>query len=108
MRLIRPGFCTVSSVAVEQSSSCFELQAKLTHYRHFPDARILLELCYKSPHVRKAHEGPMGCVRAPQWGIIRLSRLFTTRARAERERDKLEATFTYKKVSLGVGFVAKE
>jgi hypothetical protein len=37
--------------------------------------------------------------------FIRLSRLFTTRAQAEKERDKLEAMFTYKRVSLGVGVV---
>jgi hypothetical protein len=40
--------------------------------------------------------------------FIRLSRLFTTRAQAEKERDKLKATFTYKKVSFGVGFVVNE
>jgi len=40
--------------------------------------------------------------------FIRLSRLFTTRAQAEKECDKLEARFTYKKVSLGVGIVAKD
>jgi hypothetical protein len=40
--------------------------------------------------------------------FIFLSRLFTTRALAEKERDKLEATFTYKKVSLGVGAIAKK
>jgi len=40
--------------------------------------------------------------------FIRLSRPFTTRAQAEKERDKLKATFTYKRVSLGVGFVVKE
>jgi hypothetical protein len=34
-----------------------------------------------------------------------VSRLFTTRAQAEKERDKLEAMFTYKRVSLGVGIV---
>jgi len=37
--------------------------------------------------------------------FIRLSRLFTTRAQAEKERDKLKATFTYKRASLGVGVV---
>jgi hypothetical protein len=37
--------------------------------------------------------------------FIVLSRLFTTRAQAEKERDKLEAMFTYKRVSLGVGVV---
>jgi hypothetical protein len=40
--------------------------------------------------------------------FIFLSRLFTTRAQAEKERDKLEAAFTYKKVSLGVGAIAKK
>jgi len=40
--------------------------------------------------------------------LIHLSRLFTTRAQAEKERDKLEAKVTYKKVSLGVGVVVKE
>jgi hypothetical protein len=30
-----------------------------------------------------------------------LSRLFTARAQTEKERDKLRATFIYKKVSLG-------
>ena len=35
----------------------------------FPDTRILLELCYNSPNVRKANEGPMGCLRAAQRGI---------------------------------------
>jgi len=39
--------------------------------------------------------------------FIFLSRPFTTRAQAEKERDKLEATFTYK-VSLGVGAIAKK
>jgi hypothetical protein len=37
--------------------------------------------------------------------FIPLSRLFTTRAQAEKERDKLKATFIYKRVSLGVGVV---
>jgi hypothetical protein len=37
--------------------------------------------------------------------FIVLSRFFTTRARAEKERDKLKAMFTYKRVSLGVGVV---
>jgi hypothetical protein len=40
--------------------------------------------------------------------FILLSRLFTTRPQAEKERDRLEAAFTYKKVSFGVGLVAKE
>jgi len=40
--------------------------------------------------------------------FILLSRLFTTRPQAEKERDRLEAAFTYKKVSFGVGVVAKE
>jgi hypothetical protein len=40
--------------------------------------------------------------------FIFLSRLFTTRGQAEKERDKLKATLTYKRVSLGVGFVVKE
>jgi uncharacterized protein YegP (UPF0339 family) len=39
--------------------------------------------------------------------FIFLSRLFTTRAQAEKEREKLKAPFTYKRVSLGVGFVVK-
>ena len=37
--------------------------------------------------------------------FIFLSRLFTTRAQAEKGRDKLKATFIYKRVSLGVGVV---
>jgi hypothetical protein len=40
--------------------------------------------------------------------FIFLSRLFTTRAQAETERDKLEETFTSKKVSLGLGAIAKK
>jgi hypothetical protein len=40
--------------------------------------------------------------------FIVVSRLFTTRAQAERERDKLTATFTSKQVSLGEGIVVKE
>ena len=39
--------------------------------------------------------------------FIFLSRLFATRAQAEKERKKLKATFAYKKVSLGVGSVVK-
>jgi hypothetical protein len=39
--------------------------------------------------------------------FIFLSRPFATRGQAEKERDKLKATFTYK-VSLGVGAVAKK
>jgi hypothetical protein len=37
--------------------------------------------------------------------LILLSPL-TTRAQAEKERKKLTATFTYKKVSVGVGLVS--
>ncbi len=33
------------------------------------DARIILELFYNSGHVRKANEGPLGCVRAAQGRI---------------------------------------
>jgi hypothetical protein len=40
--------------------------------------------------------------------FILLSRCFTTRAKAEKERDQMQALFTYKRVSLGVGVVAKE
>ena len=39
--------------------------------------------------------------------FIFLSRLFATRAQAEKERDKLKASFKSKRVSLGVGFVVK-
>ena len=39
--------------------------------------------------------------------FIFLSRFFTTRAQAEKEREKLKASFTYKQISLGVGFVVK-
>jgi hypothetical protein len=39
--------------------------------------------------------------------FIPRSRLFTTRAQAEKERDKLTAGFTFKQVSLGVGVVSK-
>jgi hypothetical protein len=39
--------------------------------------------------------------------FIFLSRFFTTRAQAEKEREKRKASFTYKRVSLGVGFVVK-
>jgi len=37
--------------------------------------------------------------------FILLSRFFTTRPQAEKERDRLEAAFTYKKVSFGVGLL---
>ncbi len=37
--------------------------------------------------------------------FIFVSRPFTTRSQAEKERKKLRATLTYKKVSLGVGVV---
>ena len=39
--------------------------------------------------------------------FIFLSRLFATRAQAEKKREKLKATFASKKVSLGVGAVLK-
>ena len=39
--------------------------------------------------------------------FIRLSRPFTTRAQAEKERDRMKRLFKYKRVSLGVGFVLK-
>jgi len=39
--------------------------------------------------------------------FIFLSRLFTTRAQAEKERDERQAAFKSKKVSLGVGVVVK-
>ncbi len=42
--------------------------------------------------------------------FIRLSRLFTTKAQAEKEREKREKlrAFTFKKASLGVAVVVKE
>jgi hypothetical protein len=40
--------------------------------------------------------------------FIPLSRRFTTRAKAEKERDRMKALFKHKRVSLGVGVVAKE
>jgi hypothetical protein len=40
--------------------------------------------------------------------FIPLSQRFTTRAKAEKERDRMKALFKYKRVSLGVGVVAKE
>jgi hypothetical protein len=40
--------------------------------------------------------------------FILLSRPFATRAQAEKKREKLTATFTSKRVSLGVGVVVKE
>ena len=58
--------------------------------------------------VRKANEGPMGCYEQRNGKFILLSRLFTTKPQAEKERDRLEPAFTYKKVSFGVGLVAKE
>jgi hypothetical protein len=39
--------------------------------------------------------------------FIFLSRLFATRAQAEKERDKLKTSFKSRRVSLGVGFVVK-
>lgn len=39
--------------------------------------------------------------------FIFLSSPFTTRARAEKERDKLKAEFKYKRISLGVGVVSQ-
>jgi len=39
--------------------------------------------------------------------FIFLSRLLATRAQAEKERNKLKASFKSKRVSLGVGFVVK-
>jgi len=56
----------------------------------------------------KRTKGQLVVYERPSGEFIFLSRLFTTRAQAERERDKLEATFTYKKVSLGVGAIAKK
>ena len=40
--------------------------------------------------------------------FVSRSKLYTTRARAQKERDKLEAGLISKQVSLGVGIVAKE
>jgi len=106
MRLIRPGFFTVSSVAVEQSSSCFELQAKLTHYRHFPNARTPWSYAIALAMSAKRTKGRWVVYERRKGEFIFLSRLFTTRAQAEKERDRLEAAFTYKKVSFGVGLVS--
>jgi hypothetical protein len=39
--------------------------------------------------------------------FIFVSRPFTTRPQAEKERDKLKAEFRYKRVSLGVGVVSQ-
>lgn len=58
------------------------------------------------PHDVKANEGWVVYERR-NGEFIFLSRLFTTRAQAEKEREKLKALFTYKRVSLGVGFVVK-
>ncbi len=68
----------------------------------FPDARTLLELCYKPcPQSDRRADGL--CTSTAKGKFVWLSRLFTTRAQAEKERDRLEARFTYKKVPLGVG-----
>ena len=40
--------------------------------------------------------------------FIPRSKLFTTKGQAEKERDKLEAALNSRRVSLGVGVVAKE
>jgi len=67
--------------------------------------RLFVSLCYNSPHVRKRTTAD-GCVRAPRREFIFLSRLFTTRAQAEKERDKLKATFTTR--FLLAGAIAKK
>ncbi len=59
---------------------------------------------------------PMSAKRTKRWVVyecrngefVFLSRLFTTRAQAEKERDKLKTSFKSRLASLGVGFVAKE
>jgi len=58
----------------------------------------------------------MSAKRTKRWVVyerrdgefVFLSRLFTTRAQAEKERDKLKASFKPRLASLGVGVVAKE
>jgi len=60
------------------------------------DARILLELCYNSPMSAKRTKGRWVVYERRKRGFISLSRLFTTSVQAEKERDKLKATFTYK------------
>jgi len=58
----------------------------------------------------------MSAKRTKRWVVyerrngefVFLSRLFTTRAQAEKERDKLKTSFKSRLASLGVGFVAKE
>jgi hypothetical protein len=70
-----------------------------------PEARILLEHAITLPMSAKRTKSCWVVYERRKGEFIFLSRLFTTRAQAEKEREKLTATFTYKKVSLGVGVV---
>ena len=73
-----------------------------------PEARILLEHALTLPMSAKRPKSRWAVYEQRKGKFIHLSRLFTTRPQAEKERDRLEAAFTYKKVSFGVGVVAKE
>ena len=62
---------------------------------------------YNSLDVRKTNEESLVVCERRNGEFIFLSRPFTTREQAEKERDKLNATFTYK-FSLGVGAMANK
>jgi hypothetical protein len=69
--------------------------------------RFLFRYAITLPMSAKRMKGRWVVYERRNGEFIFLSRLFTTRAQAEMERDKLKATFTYK-VSLGVGAIAKK
>jgi hypothetical protein len=71
----------------------------------FPDIESSQSYVITLPMFAKRTKGRRVVYEHRNGEFIRLSRLFTMRAQAERERNKLEATLTYKKVSLGVGVV---
>ncbi len=79
----------------------------MTDYRHSRTPESSWSYAITLPMSAKRTKGRWVVYERRKGEFIRLSRLFTTRVQAEKEREKLEATFTYKKISFGVGVVAK-
>ncbi|HKT48516.1 MAG TPA: hypothetical protein VJP87_13405 [Candidatus Acidoferrales bacterium] len=55
--------------------------------------------------MKKSTEGWVVYRRLDTGEFVHLSEVFSTRAQAEKEREKLKATPSWKRIAIGVGFV---
>ena len=101
----RSRFLDRSDTLILPKRGAFGFRAFCFAWEVFRNARSGRSNAITLPMSAKQTKGRWVVYEQRKGRFILLSRLFTTRAQAEKERDKLEATFIYKKVSFGVGVV---